>query len=65
VIIRPTNFRLPPHLQNVISQPIQEVYAMLSRDEERNCLIVGDVVAAAQAKRFPVLLTERREHLSM
>jgi len=63
VIIRPTNFRLPPHLQNVTSQPIQEVYAMLSRDEERNHLIVGDVVAAAQAKRFPVLLTERREHL--
>jgi superfamily II DNA or RNA helicase len=26
-------------------------------------LIVEDVIAAVQAKRFPVLLTERREHL--
>ena len=63
VIIRPTNFCLPPHLQNVTSPPIQEVYDMLARDEERNRLIIEDVVSAVQAKRFPVLLTERREHL--
>jgi len=43
VIIRPTNFRLPPHLQNVTSLPIQDVYAMLAGDEERNRLIVEDV----------------------
>jgi superfamily II DNA or RNA helicase len=47
------------------SYSIQEVYALLSRDDERNRLIVQDVVAAAQAKRFPVLLTERREHLDL
>jgi superfamily II DNA or RNA helicase len=63
VIIRSTNFRLPPHLQNVISQSIQDVYAMLAKDEDRNRLIVEDVISAVQAKRFPVLLTERREHL--
>ena len=65
VLIRPTNFRLPSHLQNVTSLPFQDVYAMLVRDEERNRLIVKDVVAAMQAKRFPVLLTERREHLDL
>ncbi len=65
VLIRPTNFRLPSHLQNVTSLPIQDVYAMLVRDDERNRLIVKDVVAAVQAKRFPVLLTERREHLDL
>jgi superfamily II DNA or RNA helicase len=65
VIVRPTNFRLPPHLQGMTSYSIQEVYSMLSQDEERNHLIVQDVVAAAQAKRFPVLLTERREHLDV
>ena len=65
VLVRPTNFRLPPHLQNVTLPPIQEVYAMLSRDEERNHLIVEDVVAAVHARRFPVLLTERREHLDL
>ena len=65
VIVRPTSFRLPSHLQNVTSQPIQELYALLSRDAERNHLIVEDVVAAASARRFPVLLTERREHLDL
>jgi superfamily II DNA or RNA helicase len=65
VIIRPTNFRLPSHLQDVTSLPIQDVYATLVRDDERNQLIVEDVVAAVQAKRFPVLLTERREHLDL
>jgi superfamily II DNA or RNA helicase len=45
------------------SLSIQEVYAALVRDDERNQLIVKDVVEAVQANRFPVLLTERREHL--
>ena len=63
VIVRPTNFRLPLHLQNVTSPPIQDVYALLAKDEERNRLIVEDVIAAVRANRSPVLLTERREHL--
>ncbi len=65
VIIRPTAFRLPSHLQNVTVQSIQDVYALLARDDERNRLIVDDVVAAVEAKRVPVLLTERREHLDL
>ena len=65
VIIRPTTFRLPPHLQNVTAQSIQDVYALLTRDDERNRLILEDVIAAVEAKRFPVLLTERREHLDL
>jgi superfamily II DNA or RNA helicase len=65
VIVRPTSFRLPPHLQELTSQPIQELYALLSRDEERNHLIVEDVVRAVRAGRFPVLLTERLEHLDL
>jgi superfamily II DNA or RNA helicase len=63
VIVRPTNFRLPLHLQDVASPPIQDVYALLAKDDERNHLIIQDVLAVVQAKRFPVLLTERREHL--
>jgi superfamily II DNA or RNA helicase len=65
VIVRPTNFRLPPHLQDVSSQPIQELYDLLSWDEGRNHLIVEDVVRVVCAGRFPVLLTERREHLEL
>jgi superfamily II DNA or RNA helicase len=65
VIVRPTGFRLPPHLENAALYSIQEMYSLLSADDERNQLIVQDVVAAAQAKRFPVLLTERREHIEV
>jgi superfamily II DNA or RNA helicase len=63
VVVRPTNFRLPAYLQNMTSPPIQELYALLAKDDERNRLIVEDVIAAVQARRSPVLLTERREHL--
>jgi superfamily II DNA or RNA helicase len=63
VVVRPTNFRLPIHLQNAAAQSIQEVYTLLANDEARNRLIIDDVAAAVQANRFPVLLTERREHL--
>jgi superfamily II DNA or RNA helicase len=65
VIARPTDFRLPPHLQNATSLSIQDIYAMLANNDERNHLIVEDVVAAVQANRVPVVLTERREHLDL
>jgi superfamily II DNA or RNA helicase len=38
---------------------------VLTADDERNCLIIEDVVAATKAKRFPVLMTERREHVDV
>ena len=63
VVVRPTDFRLPAHLQNVADQPIQEIYTLLANDNVRNQMIVEDVTAAVRAHRFPVLLTERREHL--
>jgi superfamily II DNA or RNA helicase len=63
VIVRPTRFQLPSHLQNIAAQSIQEVYSSLEKDNGRNLMIVEDVVAAIRADRFPVLLTERREHL--
>ena len=63
VVVRPTKFQLPPHIQNIAAQSIQEVYSSLEKDDDRNQMIVADVVDAVQANRFPVLLTERREHL--
>jgi superfamily II DNA or RNA helicase len=63
VAVCPTSFRLPMYLQNTAAQSIQEVYTLLASDEARNRLIIDDVAAAVQANRFPVLLTERREHL--
>jgi hypothetical protein len=46
------------------SPSIQDIYAALARDDKRNQMIVRDVVGAVHAKRFPVLLTERRDHLN-
>jgi superfamily II DNA or RNA helicase len=42
---------------------IQEVYAVLAKDSSRNDLIFDDVIAALEAGRSPVVLTERRDHL--
>jgi superfamily II DNA or RNA helicase len=63
VIVRPTAFRLPSHLQEAPMPPIQDLYALLAADDERNRLMIEDVIAAVEAKRSPVVLTERREHL--
>ncbi|NTU63875.1 MAG: DEAD/DEAH box helicase family protein [Chloroflexi bacterium] len=62
-VIHPTNFHLPLPGPNPTALAIQDIYALLVKDDERNQLIANDVVAAVQARRFPVLLTERREHL--
>jgi superfamily II DNA or RNA helicase len=44
--------------------PIQTVYAELTSDEARNQLILDDVLHAFEAKRSPVILTERKEHVA-
>ena len=64
VIARRTNFVLPSRADNTPEPGIQEVYAMLAADLLRNQMIVEDVVEAVHAGRSPVLLTERREHLT-
>lgn len=63
VIVRPTDFQISPYLHNTTAQSIQEIYTLLAGDDRRNQMIVDDLVNAVQAHRFPVLLTERREHL--
>lgn len=40
-----------------------EIYAALARDDERNDLIFDDFLEALEAKRSPVVLTERKDHL--
>ncbi len=42
---------------------IQELYAALAADEQRNHLIVNDVIQALEQGRSPILLTERKDHL--
>jgi superfamily II DNA or RNA helicase len=42
---------------------IQELYAALAADPQRNELILSDVISALEEARSPILLTERRDHL--
>ncbi len=44
---------------------IAELYAYLSHHERRNAQIVDDVVAAVSSGRSPIVITERRDHLSL
>jgi superfamily II DNA or RNA helicase len=60
LLVRETGFRLPEAKEG---GSIQEVYRILAIDEARNRLILGDVLDALREGRFPILLTERRDHL--
>jgi superfamily II DNA or RNA helicase len=64
VIVRKTDFVLPAITEEKQQPGIQEIYAMLTLDSIRNQIIVEDVIESINAGRSPVLLTERREHLS-
>jgi superfamily II DNA or RNA helicase len=64
VIVRRTNFVLPAQSEDKSQPGIQEIYGLLAKDSARNQMIVDDVLEAVYAGRSPVLLTERREHLT-
>jgi superfamily II DNA or RNA helicase len=59
VIVQETGFTGPARCD----ARIHDIYAALVADLARNRLIAADVVAAVQAGRSPVLLTERRDHM--
>ncbi len=42
---------------------IQTLYAALAADEQRNALILDDVIRSLEEGRSPILLTERKDHL--
>jgi superfamily II DNA or RNA helicase len=60
---RATNFQLPPPLAASDRPAMPAVYAALAQDEPRNDLIFDDVLKALEAKRSPLVLTERKDHL--
>lgn len=65
VQVRGTGFQLPTQLQGQKRVPMPELYAALAADEVRNTLIFNDVLAALEAGRCPLVLTERRDHLEV
>jgi superfamily II DNA or RNA helicase len=64
VVVRQSAFRLDVHDVAQTSR-IQELYAKLARDSARNDLIFDDVLAALEAGRSPVVITERKDHLDL
>jgi superfamily II DNA or RNA helicase len=60
VIRRETGFQWPEPAQN---PTIQDIYTALIGNERRNDMIFDDCLKALEAKRSPVLITERKEHL--
>lgn len=63
LIVRHTPFRLSPDFQMQETLKISDIYSELIKDKKRNNMILDDVLESLNKNRFPVLLTERREHL--
>ena len=64
VIVRKTGFKIDKDV-DLEDLPIHELYTALANDENRNNLIIDDVISAVDRKRSPILLTERKEHLAL
>jgi superfamily II DNA or RNA helicase len=60
---RSTRFELPPSLSTMDRPAMPTIYAALAEDERRNDLIFDDVLKSLEAKRSPIVLTERKDHL--
>lgn len=60
---RSTKFELPASLASVERPSMPAIYAALAQDHSRNDLIFDDVLKSLDAKRSPVVLTERKDHL--
>ena len=63
-IVRKTGFTLSQPVQENERLPIHKIYSALMNDEKRNAMIVNDVLQAIKENRSPVVLTERRQHLT-
>lgn len=62
LVAHETGFQLPDGGHDT---SIQAIYRGLVADTARNELILDDVIAAVEAGRSPLLLTERRDHLAL
>jgi superfamily II DNA or RNA helicase/very-short-patch-repair endonuclease len=63
VIVRPTGFYAQKTPDPDVRHQFCDLYDELTADEDRNRLIVTDVVQAAHEGRSPLVLTERVDHL--
>ncbi|MGD2123675.1 MAG: DEAD/DEAH box helicase family protein [Gemmatimonadota bacterium] len=60
VVVRNTGIKMRKSAETT---GIQELYARLMADQNRNDLILDDLIASLEEGRSPMLLTERRDHV--
>jgi len=60
---RSTQFELPASLASAERPSMPAIYAALAHDDGRNDLIFDDVLKSLEARRSPIVLTERKDHL--
>jgi hypothetical protein len=60
---RSTRFELPLSLASTERPSMPAIYAALAQDDGRNDLFFDDVLKSLEAKRSPIVLTERKDHL--
>ena len=60
---RCTAFELPEDLAMTERPSMSAIYAALAADSGRNDLIFDDVLNSLEARRSPIVLTERKDHL--
>lgn len=61
VIVRETKLAIA----DAAEKPIYEIYDTLVEDEDRNALIVDDLLSCCHEGRLPLLLSERKRHLQI
>ncbi|MEW6087054.1 MAG: DEAD/DEAH box helicase family protein [bacterium] len=62
VIVRETEFKMPQ--SELRPDPIHEVWSKLTNDEARLKLIAEDVKKVLDDGRFPLIISERKDHLA-
>jgi len=65
VFVRSTGFRAQAPPEPDARVEFQRLYEALGSDETRNRMICADVVSAVREGRWPLVLTERTEHLRL
>jgi superfamily II DNA or RNA helicase len=61
LIIRETGFTVDPGTEDL---GIQDLYRAIGSDEARNAMIIDDIIRAVDEGLSPLVLTERKDHLS-
>jgi superfamily II DNA or RNA helicase len=65
VIVRKTSIKMADEMPDNTNPSIHDLYAMLINNKTRNNMIIEDIIKVIKAKRSPILLTERKEHLAL